>query len=54
MHMVRYQAQGPYFDPGLAAMAGEQIAMQRIVSVAEEGARAAVAALDDKGADDRE
>jgi len=47
MHMVRHQAPGPHFHRGLAAMGSEQIAIQRIVAVAEEGACATIAALRD-------
>lgn len=46
MYVVRHQTPGPHLDAGRAAMGGEQIAIKRIVSVAEEGLRAAVAALD--------
>ena len=47
VHMVRHQAPGPHLDPGRAAMLGEQIAIKRIVGIAEEGARTAIAALGD-------
>jgi hypothetical protein len=47
MHVVRHQAPGPHLDLRLAAMGGEQIAIQRIVAVAEEGACATIAALRD-------
>src|SRR5437879_1109624 len=47
VHMVRHQAPGPHLDLGRAAIFGEQIAVKRIVVVAEEGARAAIAALGD-------
>jgi hypothetical protein len=42
---ARHQAPGPHLDPGGAAVCGEQVAIERIVGVFEEGARAAVAAL---------
>jgi hypothetical protein len=45
MHMVRHQAPGPDLDG--TAMFGEQVAIERIVAVAEEGPRAAVATLGD-------
>src|SRR4051794_30783969 len=47
VHMVRHQASGPHRDIGGAAMLGEQVAIERIVVVAEEGPRATVAALGD-------
>ena len=47
MHVVRHQAPGPHLDPGRAAILGEQVAVERIVVVAEERARAAVATLGD-------
>jgi|HubBroStandDraft_5_1064220.scaffolds.fasta_scaffold125121_1 hypothetical protein len=47
VHMVRDQTPGPHFDPGLAAMGGQQIAIQRVVRISEEGARAAIATLRD-------
>ena len=45
--MVRHQAPGPHLDGGGPAILGEQVAIERIVAVAEEGPRAAVAALGD-------
>jgi len=45
--MVRHQAPGPHLDPGRAAIFGEQVAIKRIVGIAKEGARAAVATLGD-------
>ena len=47
VHVVRHQAPGPHLDAGSAAIFGEQVAIKRIVAVAEEGPRAAVAALRD-------
>ena len=47
LHMVGHQAPSPYFDIGLAAVLRQQIAVERVILVAEEGARAAVAALGD-------
>ena len=47
MHVVGHQAPGPHGDIGGVAMLGEQIAVERIIVVAEESARAAVAALGD-------
>jgi hypothetical protein len=37
MHVVRHQAPGPHLDLGGAAMGGEQIVIERIVMVAEDG-----------------
>ena len=37
--VVRHQAPDPHLDPGGAAVFGEQVAVKRIVAVAEEGAR---------------
>ena len=45
--MVRHQAPGPHLDGGAAALLGEQVALERIVAVAEEGPRAAIAARGD-------
>jgi hypothetical protein len=45
--VVRHQAPGPNLDPGRAAILGEQVAIKRIVGLAEEGARTAIAALGD-------
>ena len=47
VHVVRHQAPGPHLDAGGTAMLGEQVAIKRIVVIAEEGARAAVATLGD-------
>jgi hypothetical protein len=47
MHMVGHQAPGPHLDVGLAAVLRQEIAVERIILPAEEGARAAVAALRD-------
>jgi uncharacterized protein with ACT and thioredoxin-like domain len=47
MNVVRHQAPGPHLDTGRTAMGGEQVAIERIVIVAEEGLRAAVATLGD-------
>src|SRR5258708_28906826 len=47
MHMVGHQAPGPDLDIGPAALRGEKITVERIICVAEESARAAVAALGD-------
>jgi hypothetical protein len=47
VNVVRHQAPGPYLDPGRGAIGGEQVAIKRIVGLAEEGPRAAVAALGD-------
>src|SRR5882757_7377118 len=45
--VVRHQAPGPHLDPGGAAILGEHVAIKRIVAVAEEGPRTAVATLGD-------
>jgi hypothetical protein len=47
MHVVRHQAPGPDFDPGRATMAGEQIAIERIVVLAEERPGPPIATLGD-------
>ena len=47
MHMVRHQAPGPHLDVGGLAIGREQIAVARIVAVAEEGASPAIATLGD-------
>jgi hypothetical protein len=47
MHVVRHQAPGPDIDPCGAAVLREQVAVQRIVVVAEERPRAAIATLGD-------
>lgn len=43
--MVRHQAPRPHLDPGGASMFGQQVALQRVIGVLEEGTRPAVAAL---------
>jgi len=57
MHMVGHRAPGPNFDLGRAAVLRQKIAVERIIVVAEECARAAVATLGDMvrktGDDDR-
>ena len=40
MHMVGHQAPGPHLHIGLAALLRQEIAVERIILVAEEGARA--------------
>ena len=45
--MVRHQAPGPYLDAGGAAVFREKVAIERVVAVAEEGTRTAIAALSD-------
>ena len=45
--MVGHQAPGPHLDLGRAAVLRQQIAVERVILVAEKGARAAVAALGD-------
>ena len=45
--MVRHQAPGPDVDIGRAAILGEQVAIERIIVVAKERARATIAALGD-------
>src|ERR1700722_1704143 len=47
VHMVRHQAPGPHLYLGRAAIFGEQVAIQCIVGIAEEGACATIAALGD-------
>ena len=47
MHVVGHQAPRPHRDIGGAAVFGEQIAVERIIVVAEEGPRTAVATLGD-------
>ena len=47
MHVIGHQAPRPYLHLRGAAVLGEQIAIKRVIGVAEEGARAAVAALGD-------
>src|SRR5258705_381182 len=47
VHVVRHQAPGPNLDPGAAAILGEQVAIKRIIIIAEEGPRAAIATLRD-------
>jgi len=53
VHVVRHQAPSPHLDAGRAAMLGQQVAKKRIVGVAEEAPRAAVAALGDVVRNDR-
>jgi hypothetical protein len=43
--MVRHQYPGPDFDPGRRGIFGEQVAVERIIPVVEEGPGTAVAAL---------
>ena len=43
--MVRHQAPRPDLDLGAAAVRREQVAIKRIILIAEESSRAAVAAL---------
>jgi hypothetical protein len=45
--MVWYQASGPHLDSGGAAIFGEQVAIERVVVVAEKGTRAPIAPLGD-------
>lgn len=47
MHVIGHQAPIPHGDVRRAAMLGEQVAIERVIGVGEEGARAAVAALGD-------
>jgi hypothetical protein len=47
MHVVRHPAPCPHLDAGRAAILREQVAIKRIVAVAKEGPRAAIAALGD-------
>ena len=47
MHVVRHQAPCPHFDLSGAAILDEQVAIKRIIGVAEESPRAAVATLGD-------
>ena len=47
VYVVRHQAPGPHLDLGSVAIFGEQVAIQCIVGIAEEGARAAIATLGD-------
>ena len=47
MHMVGHQAPRPHVDGGVAAMLCQEVAVKRIIVVAKEGARTAVAALGD-------
>ena len=47
MHVVGHQAPRPHLDVGLAAVLRQEIAVERVVLVGEEGARAAVATLRD-------
>jgi hypothetical protein len=48
MNMAGHQAPRQHFDAAFAAMLRQKIAVERIIGVAEEGARAAIAALGDK------
>jgi hypothetical protein len=45
--MVRHQTPGPHLDFGGAAILGKQVAVKRIIGVAKEGARSAIATLGD-------
>ena len=45
--MVRHQAPCPRFDAGGAAIFGQQVAIERVIAVVEEGSRAAIAPLGD-------
>lgn len=47
MDMVGHEAPRPHLDIGGAAALGQEIAVERVIGVAEEHARAAVAALGD-------
>ena len=47
VNVIRHQAPAPHLDPGRGAIGGEQVAIKRIVGLAEESPRAAVAALGD-------
>lgn len=47
VHVVRHQAPGPDLDIGRAAVLREQVAIERIVAVAEDGPYPAIAALGD-------
>jgi hypothetical protein len=47
MHMVGHQAPRPNLDIGRPAMLSEEIAVERIIGIGEERARAAIAALGD-------
>src|SRR5580698_7800777 len=47
MHVVRHQAPCPRFDAGGAAIFGQQVAIERVIAVVEEGSRAAIAPLGD-------
>ena len=47
MYVVRHQAPGPHLDLGVATIFGEQVAIQHVIAVAEEGPRAAIATLGD-------
>jgi len=47
MHMVRHQAPGPHCNGGRATVLAEEIAVERVIGVAEEDAGATVAALGD-------
>ena len=45
--MVRHQAPAPHRDVSGAAILGEQVAIEHVITVAEEGSRAAIATLGD-------
>ena len=47
VHVVRHQTPSPHLDPGGTAIVGEQVAIKRIVGIAKERARSAVATLGD-------
>src|SRR5882672_12522285 len=49
MHMVGHQAPGPYGDVGCGAVLDQQVAIERIVFIAEEHAVATIARLGDEG-----
>jgi hypothetical protein len=54
MHMIGHQAPGPHRDIGRAAVFRQEIAIERVVGIVEEGARATVAALGDVVRDTRD
>jgi hypothetical protein len=47
MHVVRHQAPGPHLGLRGAAVFREQVAVKRIIGIAKEGFRAAIATLGD-------
>ena len=47
MHMVWHQTPGPHFDTGSTAVICQEVAVERIIIVAEEGARTTIATLSD-------